>query len=559
MFLMGTTAARAASPHATINALTPSSPSALELEKWLERGGTTQAGRAVPTTAPPSGIPTASDWWVKEHRPIPGQPSSALMHADLREETQLLRNRIGLRPAMGALSTIGLGATAAVTGWQIGTAIRSFYIRSTVQAPSTAGLFTAMVPFTKGATIAPDPSGGASWTAARDGVAIRTSQGGSTFIYSSGSDGECAVKYGARPAKPAGFTPHSRSLSYNTSGCAGPSPEYEQTLLYAANVLESPTEAPETGVTYSPRAACSTCTNAAPDTISGNMLTQLKDNPADYPVLGQTIDNGLGGPSSDPIVARSTVPNCTGDLYDACASKITSAGLVPARTTLTPAQADIEKPADSVVSTSPASGETADTDSTVTVTANPGTSTMPVLVPSIAAGQTYAQYLADLQARGLVGSSVVLSDALLDPTRGPNAAVRATPEPGTRVAPGTAVEVSTNPATAPTPGAGAGSMPDVPAINLEPLSQGTPCTTFPFGVPCWVVGALGGFSGSANCPSWDFPLGGYFSEDGLTLDLCVLQPAVDIFRPLLLVATFLGLGWLFMGAAMGFGGKGGDD
>ncbi len=101
-------------------------------------------------------------------------------------------------------------------------------------------------------------------------------------------------------------------------------------------------------------------------------------------------------------------------------------------------------------------------------------------------------------------------------------------------------------------------MPDVPAINFSPLQATSPCTTFPFGVPCWVVGALGGFGGSSNCPSWHLPLTGFGGGD-VPLDLCVMQPAVDIFRGLLLIACTLGLGWLFMGAAMGFGGKGGDD
>jgi len=273
---------------------------------------------------------------------------------------------------------------------------------------------------------------------------------------------------------------------------------------------------------------------------------------ANYPTINSWLDYHFNGTGQDPTLVYNGVPNCTGDLYAACATRIEDAGLVPVRTTLTPAEADITKPADAVVSTSPAPGSVVQSGSTVTVTANPGAGTMPKVVPAPTATETYGAYVDRLQLDGLLGTRVVLTDATLDPTRGPGVVTSTTPASGTRVAPGTTVTVRVNPDSAP-PVASPRTLPALPAINLAPLKAPQVCTTFPFGVPCWVTGALGGFGGSGQCPSFDVPFTGFGGSD-MTVDLCVMQPAVDIFRSLFLIVALLGGAWLFMRAAMGFGG-----
>jgi hypothetical protein len=301
-------------------------------------------------------------------------------------------------------------------------------------------------------------------------------------------------------------------------------------------------------------------TTQTPAQVSDALQAELAANESMYRNLLAWLDAQMGGDSTDPTASTVTVPSCAGDLYAQCAAKLQAAELVPARSTVTFPQTDLEKPADAVLTLNPAGGAAVDTGTSVTVTTNPPPSEYPRMVPSPAAGETYSAYIARLQSLDLVGSVTVLSEANTDTSKGPDEVVRVRPVPGSAVAPGSTVTIEANPSTAPAAGGptpGPWGVPAIPSLNLEPLSQVTPCTVFPFGVPCWIVGALGGFGGSSNCPSWAFPetsFGGSFP-----IDLCILNPAVAIFRPLALVVAMFGLAWLFMGAAMGFGGKGGDD
>jgi hypothetical protein len=184
-----------------------------------------------------------------------------------------------------------------------------------------------------------------------------------------------------------------------------------------------------------------------------------------------------------------------------------------------------------------------------------------ILVLAPASHETFAQYQTRLAAEGLLGTITRsdLSDAQTDPARGPNEAVRTSPAAGTEVAPSTDVTVYTNPDSAPDPAGGSGPFgaPTIPAIDLSPLNVTAGCTTFPFGVPCWLSGAVGGFGGTGHCPVFDFPLPTYSKH--IHVDLCTIQPAVDVVRPVFLIGSLLGLAWLFMGAAMGFGGSAGKE
>jgi hypothetical protein len=117
------------------------------------------------------------------------------------------------------------------------------------------------------------------------------------------------------------------------------------------------------------------------------------------------------------------------------------------------------------------------------------------------------------------------------------------------------------PAEDPAPDPAPNSAPDplghpgpdsIPAVDFGPLSVDSGCTKFPFGVPCWVLGALGGWSGAGSCPSFEFPMPNMAGGD-VPVDFCTLQPMVDVVRPVVAIGSLIGLAWLFMGAAMGFG------
>jgi len=234
---------------------------------------------------------------------------------------------------------------------------------------------------------------------------------------------------------------------------------------------------------------------------------------------------------------------------------LSSSGLTGDFTVATFTGADVTKPAGAVLSQNPAGGAKISQGGTVAVTVNPDEATMPRLVPAPGAGETYSAYLARLQDLGLVGSSTVLTGDTLDPTKGPNEVVRVNPQPGTRVQNGSTVATQVNPPdAAPAPGAAPGSSPAIHSINLTPLQVASPCNVFPFGVPCWVVGALGSASVSGQCPN--FSQGLPFGQ-AVTVDGCVFDPAVSIYKPVMLWASFIGLAWLLFNVATNRGG--GDD
>jgi hypothetical protein len=152
----------------------------------------------------------------------------------------------------------------------------------------------------------------------------------------------------------------------------------------------------------------------------------------------------------------------------------------------------------------------------------------------------------------------VVGQAAASPELGPDAVLTVNPQAGERVATGSTVEVIANPATItataaqPATDNGIASPQEdapLPAIDLSPLNVGL-SDKFPFGVPGWVAAKLGGFGGGGSCPVFEqeLPFDRKIKADG-----CIIEPARSIYRPVLVVCSFIGLAWMFMGAAMGFG------
>jgi hypothetical protein len=220
-----------------------------------------------------------------------------------------------------------------------------------------------------------------------------------------------------------------------------------------------------------------------------------------------------------------------------------------------------------------------------------------VRVPAPTPHETYHDYAIDVAGADLAPEPHTLQ--AYDPHYGPREVVMTRPRPTTTVHHGADVDVYINPATAPSPGTGGattldpstppdsgpasdddtaadpgedpggdpGEDPDDPgdddgddgggpgAIDLSPLAAVTPCTKFPFGVPCWINDAFGGWDSAGEAPVFDLPIP--YWHTSWHVDFAVVQPVVAIIRPLLLLGAMLGLGLFFMRLTGGFGGGGG--
>lgn len=200
-----------------------------------------------------------------------------------------------------------------------------------------------------------------------------------------------------------------------------------------------------------------------------------------------------------------------------------------------------------------------------------------ITLPAITPKETYQQWSDAARAAGLLGTIThkVLTDAQADPQTYPNAVARTSPAAGSQVDPSTSVTVYTNPDSSPTPGTqtggggGTGSGveaptptgPTPPGISIP--TAPTPCSIFPFGIPCWVANQLGGFAASAAAPAFSI---GLPWDQTLTVDLnnpfgADLGSIMAVVRPVLLFVSFVALVIWLGGMAMGgsTGGGGGSE
>jgi hypothetical protein len=548
----------ALTPNAHATALAPAVEQNFdEVYKWLERGG-----NPSPRTPLPCGT-VCDDLFMAEHRPMPGQPASADMWKSLRTETQAVRKVSKLAPAWNILGKASLAASAAAVGWEVGTALRPiFYDTEAPALPSGTYKYEGIAPVERGGEIG------------RHTMPTRATQ-----ILIAPADGFVGTFAGENRGS-AWYAPQSGSQAYNREplptgmtwfrtgvvqdqGPDYPYDQYEMRYAWRSGGMNAPRTTAKPGVNYAPRVEWP----GTGEGVGGESAAQtqsrakseLENNATAYPTLRQWLDSQLGGASADPTSTNATVPSCTGDLYAACAAKLEAAGFTPSRATLSFSTADVEQPADAVVTLSPAGGSSVQSGSTVTVTTNPGPDTMPKVVPAIEQGQTYDQYLAALQARGLVGQSVILTDATLDPSKGPSVVVSTLPATGTRVGNGTTVRVRVNPDTAPAaPGGGPGGGPTIHKLDLSPLNVGSLCDNFPFGVPCWLAEVVQSWVVEPGAPpSWQIPFPFVSEANEPSIDLTDWQPWAILLRALILTVATVGLALRFFSLATGQS-RGGD-
>ena len=146
---------------------------------------------------------------------------------------------------------------------------------------------------------------------------------------------------------------------------------------------------------------------------------------------------------------------------------------------------------DEVVRTVPDTGTELDvgTATTIELEVNPDTEAMPFLLPEPTADDTYQTYLQRLPVGSTTTNQPVI-ELVGDPTKGPNAVLKVTPAPGSRVTKTTPVTITTNPPDWPMPGGGGGSC-NCGAIDFSPLENVSYGSHFPFGIYGWVQNAFG--------------------------------------------------------------------
>lgn len=189
-------------------------------------------------------------------------------------------------------------------------------------------------------------------------------------------------------------------------------------------------------------------------------------------------------------------------------------------------------------------------------------------VPSPGAHESYTHYDERLEALELEPEPIVVPVEYASPAHGPLEVVQVNPKPGVKLNPGAKVKVRYNPETAEespayegTEGTGPWSPPSIPSIDLSPLMHiGVGCDNFPFGVFCWLGEALGNVEGEGKCPVMDIPMAHAVDEHGhVEIDTCVLEPAMEILRPVMVFFGVIGIGMMFGLVSLGIGSAGGDD
>lgn len=104
----------------------------------------------------------------------------------------------------------------------------------------------------------------------------------------------------------------------------------------------------------------------------------------------------------------------------------------------------------------------------------------------------------------------------------------------------------TEPMTPPGGGAGMCEPWVKPNLNFSPLNKDFG-SVFPFGVPIWLWGIASAWSRTGDAPSFTID----FSVSELTIDFAVLDPVINVIRPILLIGAIVGLVIVLSGWALG--------
>lgn len=307
--------------------------------------------------------------------------------------------------------------------------------------------------------------------------------------------------------------------------------------------------------------------------------------------LAQTIGSRVPGSGvADPYAVM--VPSCDGETSVGCVQTLEELGLAVEEKYLTwqtaviPESIDLDDPVESleaqaerVQQLQPKAGTVVNGGSTVVVTSNPAVDDMPIVVPrDPAPGETPEKWL-ERRIGPMVApdgevtvTAVPLGEVSMDPHYSPETVVRPVVQPGTRVDPhaSTEIKVRTNPSTAPEPGAGTApwSPPGIDPIDLSPIADlHVGCSSFPFGIFCWLKDGLTSWGPGGECPAISIPFvrfdqgpeAGEFEGARLDSSTCGFEPAMEIIRPTLVALACISIAAMFAYAALGIGGQAGSE
>lgn len=557
-----------------------------DIAAWLYRGG------AQDSSVTPRCGAVCSDLWLQEHRPMPNQPSSSLLHRELSH----LRWKMGLRATFKALPVIGMGVASFDLGWSIGTGLRRLFIEGD-EAPPQPSVPPAqkawrMVPFARGDLI----GGGGSllWhvtmTAPSDGWVLSDPDGWQLWFDTPGFErnANCSYFQGASLPAPPGFTVVTRGG--DATGCMSGGPQVHMVFKPAPAIPPSETFPPGSWPAGYNVGAQPNLANA-----TSLMLRELNEKPDDYRTLIPYLDATFGGPSDNPVwtgyVGGET---CLGATAAACRAELEALGfqdvavhtlafenaatgiagstvvglysegkaaIVPA---FDPAVVTLPEdypvlPVGTVVPAvmpatipPPAQTQPLRLDKPIVILVNPAPAEMPVRVLAPLPHETSDAYVQRLQAKGLLGRVEVVADSETNLDYGPNEVIRLTPEPGTRVRTGSEVVVRTNPSSAPAPGPGpagqCGLTPPSSAFDLSPITTTGLGTKVPFSLLPFVGTSIGGLASPGAPPNVTVRV------FGATADLSFLESFNDViglFRLIETILLWIGVAWFLYGRTIG--------
>jgi hypothetical protein len=261
-----------------------------------------------------------------------------------------------------------------------------------------------------------------------------------------------------------------------------------------------------------------------------------------------------------PIPGIVEIPDCSisPTTGEECRAKLEEYGFTKVNIDIeTWEHANVKIPAGDVIATDPGAGSVVETTNTVTVDDNPDSEKMPVEIPKINKGsETGTEYKERLEREGWTKVEVkTLPETNYDPEVGPDQAAYTDPAEGTQEDPArtTKVEVSQNPSDAPVPIEGPSKLgpPTEPGFNMP--SFGVACKGFPFGVPCWLIHTVEGWSATPVAPEWGLSK---FTVEGREVPathfhLSVLEPIMEKVRVAQLIFITIGLVLLFYRFAKG--------
>ncbi len=388
----------------------------------------------------------------------------------------------------------------------------------------------------------------------------------SSSSYVHATEGYGANKCSSHWAAPTGLTAY---IVVNKKTCEGSEPYTEVTLWRSSMENREVGTAPD---------ATGRFENGyeAPSNWSEETAAQLEGHEGDAAGrVGEKIASEIEGSKvADPYKTEVTVPETceVGTKRATCLVELEELELVPETTELDWEDAVVkeleelepeksrEKESERIIEIVPPPGTNVETGSEIVVVTNPGVEDMPEYVPapdksggSDGEGEDEEEYKKRLAPIFLpdVGT---LGDAAIDPSVGPDAVSKTSPDSKHRFDPKGehAVKIWVNPADAPAP-AGAWSPPGLDSIDASPLSGLKPCGVFPFGLFCWLGEAFGQFNTTGVCPHAAVPtgIGGDFE-----LGLCgtTSETVMSYVRPFILLAFIVGCGFLFARGTTAVGG-----